>query len=106
MVRTSFEEVKARCGPVLHREELAHPTWFRSVDSSHLPVQGRLEVSALSPQQGRNVSEERDELHITYHSCNHHPEDVSEKIITHQRGSHTTPTIGGGRQTYRLQTVI
>lgn len=59
------KEVKGRCGPILHWEKLADPAGRWSVDTSHLAIQGRLEMATLPPQQGRNVSEEKNKLRIT-----------------------------------------
>lgn len=55
VVRRGLEEVKGGRGPVLHWEELADPAGRRGLDPSHLAVQGRLEVAALTPQQGGDV---------------------------------------------------
>lgn len=68
VVYKRFIEIKGGRGPVLHWEELADPAGRRGLDSTHLAVQDRLEVAALTPQQGRNVSEEKDELCITSQS--------------------------------------
>lgn len=65
VVRRGFKEVKGGCGPVLHWEELADSAGRWGLDPSHLAVQGRLEVAALTPQQGGDVPEEKVERRIT-----------------------------------------
>lgn len=54
-----FEQVKGRRGPVLHREELANPAGCWRADASHLAVQDRLQMAALTPQQGGDVPGEK-----------------------------------------------
>lgn len=50
-----FEQVKGRRGAVLHREELADPAGCWRGDASHLAIQDRLKMAALTPQQGGDV---------------------------------------------------
>lgn len=64
VVTESFKEIEGGSGPVVHREEFSNPTGRWSVDTSHLSIQGCLQMPALPPQQGRNVSAEKDKLHI------------------------------------------
>lgn len=61
VVSERFEKVEGRRGPVRHGEELADPARRRGADASHLAVQSRLKMTALPPQQRRNVSGEEDE---------------------------------------------
>lgn len=92
-----FKEVKGRCGPVLHWEKLADPAGRWSVDTSHLAIQSCLKMTALPPQQGRNVSVEKEEYQITQQPFKIHPEDafgtVLAKIINTQTRTNTTPNL-------------
>lgn len=91
VISKCFEDIKGRRGPVLHREELADPAGRWSVDTSHLAIQDRLEVAALTPQQGRNVSEEKDERCVT----------PALKMFQHSLSKDTRATLTTGGDMYR-----
>ncbi len=65
VISKCFKEVKGRCGPIEHREELADSAGRWGVDTSHLAIQSSLEMTTLTPQQGRNVSVRRDDFKFT-----------------------------------------
>lgn len=96
MTSKCFEEIKGRRGPILHWEELADPAGRWGVDSSHLAIQDCLEVAALTPQQGRNVSEEKDELCVT----------PALKMFRHSLSKDTRATLTTGGDMYRHGTGI
>lgn len=52
-----FKQVKGCCGSILHWDELANATGGWGVHTPHFAVQSCLEMTALPPQQGRNVPE-------------------------------------------------
>lgn len=61
MLRQGLEEVEGRGGSVGHGDELAVPVGVWRPHPSHLPVQGRLDVSTFPPDQRWNVSKKAEE---------------------------------------------
>lgn len=72
VLRLRLKEIKGGRCSIWHRQVLAKSVWMWRSHSPHFSIKGSLDMSTLSPDQGRNVPEKGSGL-IAYPSCVNKP---------------------------------